>query len=60
MALTSDGKLYGWGWNKVIINVHLLFFIRHIVGICVKLHKEVFYCVVLFMISKDQILKMNL
>jgi hypothetical protein len=19
MALTSEGKLYGWGWNKVII-----------------------------------------
>lgn len=19
MALTSDGKLYGWGWNKVVI-----------------------------------------
>jgi len=19
MAVTSDGKLYGWGWNKVII-----------------------------------------
>lgn len=29
MALTSDGKLYGWGWNKVIINVHLLFFMCH-------------------------------
>ncbi|VAH47934.1 unnamed protein product [Triticum turgidum subsp. durum] len=29
MALTSDGKLYGWGWNKVIINVHLLLFMRH-------------------------------
>jgi hypothetical protein len=19
MALTSEGKLYGWGWNKVVI-----------------------------------------
>lgn len=21
MALTSDGKLYGWGWNKVNVTV---------------------------------------
>ena len=21
MALTSDGKLYGWGWNKVNVTI---------------------------------------
>ena len=29
MALTSEGKLYGWGWNKVIIFVPLLPFVPH-------------------------------
>lgn len=26
MALTSEGKLYGWGWNKVITLVLLQFY----------------------------------
>lgn len=25
MALTSDGKLYGWGWNKVVTLICFLF-----------------------------------
>jgi hypothetical protein len=29
MALTLEGKLYGWGWNKVIILVPVLPFVPH-------------------------------
>lgn len=25
MAITSDGKLYGWGWNKVV-DFNLIYF----------------------------------
>lgn len=28
MALTDDGKLYGWGWNKVLFSCSFLLYIQ--------------------------------